>query len=131
MECQNCGAEIREGKEFCGECGKRISGNTGQEPKKSNENILGLVCYLLGILALVFLITEKENKFIRFHAYQSVLFNVASFFIIVFVVLIDPIIMYSLVSLLVIIVWLVLIYKAYKGEKYKLPIIGDYSEKKA
>ncbi len=131
MKCMYCGAEIKAGKGFCGECGKPISGNTGQGTKKSNENILGLVCYLLGILAIVFLITEKDNKFIRFHAYQSVLFNVASFFIMIFAVLIDPFIMYGLVSLLIIIIWLVLIYKAYKGEKYKLPIIGDYSERKA
>jgi uncharacterized membrane protein len=39
--------------------------------------------------------------------------------------------LYFLVNLIFFVLWIVLVYKAYKGEKYKLPVIGDYAESKA
>lgn len=134
MKCMKCGAEIKAGEEFCGECGAptQASSDTGTKPNTGvSENILGLLCYLLGILAIIFWLTEKRNKFIRFHAIQSVLFNLTYFFIVFIVALIDPYAMLSLVWFLIFILWVVLMYKAYKGEKYKLPVIGDYAESKA
>lgn len=97
-----------------------------------DENIEGLLCYVLGfITGIIFLVLEKENKFVRFHAMQSIA-TFLPLFVIAFVVGIIPIIgwmaMY-LIGLLELILWLLLMIKAYQGEKYKLPIAGDFAEK--
>jgi len=96
------------------------------------ENIAGLLCYVLGwVTGIIFLFIEKENKFVRFHAVQSiVVFGVLS--IIAIVLNWIPVIgwiLNSIVGLVAFILWVVLIYKAYKGEKYKLPVAGDFAEK--
>ncbi len=96
-----------------------------------DENIEGLLCYVLGfITGILFLILEKENRFVRFHAMQS-----TATFIIIFVVSIVfgmiPLIggvISPLIGLLSLILWLLLMYKAFKGEKYKLPVVGDFAE---
>lgn len=96
-----------------------------------DENIEGLLCYVLGfITGILFLVLEKENKFVRFHAMQS-----TAVFIILFVVSVVfgmiPLIGWvisPLIGLLFLILWLLLMYKAYKGEKYKLPVVGDFAE---
>ena len=96
-----------------------------------DENIEGLLCYLLGfITGILFLILEKENRFVRFHAMQS-----TAIFIILLVVSIVfgmipliNLVISPLIGLLTLILWLLLMYKAYKGEKYKLPVVGDFAE---
>ena len=97
-----------------------------------DENIEGLLCYLLGfITGILFLILEKENKFVRFHAMQSTVTFVV-LFVISMVLWSIPIIGWvisPLISLLSLILWILLMYKAYQGEIYKLPIAGDFAEK--
>ena len=97
-----------------------------------DENIEGLLCYLLGfITGILFLILEKENKFVRFHAMQSTVTFVV-LFVISMVLWSIPIIGWvisPLISLLSFILWILLMYKAYQGEIYKLPIAGDFAEK--
>jgi len=97
-----------------------------------DENIEGLLCYLLGfITGILFLILEKENKFVRFHAMQSTVTFVV-LFVISMVLWSIPIIGWvisPLISLLSLILWILLMYKAYQGEVYKLPIVGDLAEK--
>ncbi len=96
-----------------------------------DENIEGLLCYVLGfITGILFLILEKDNKFVRFHAMQSI-----ATFLIIFVISIVigfiPVIgllLSPLIGLVALILWLLLMFKAYKGEKYKLPIAGDFAE---
>ena len=96
-----------------------------------DENIEGLLCYVLGfITGILFLILEKDNKFVRFHAMQSI----ATFliiFVISMVIGFIPVIgwlLSPLIGLVALILWLLLMFKAYKGEKYKLPIEGDFAE---
>lgn len=96
------------------------------------ENLEGLLCYVLGWLTgLVFLIVETNNAFVRFHALQS-LVTFLGLFIISFVIGLVPV-LGILVSLLLvplqIVLWILLMVKAYKGERYKLPIVGDFVEK--
>jgi uncharacterized membrane protein len=103
------------------------------------ENIAGLLCYVLGwITGIVFLVLEKENKFVRFHAMQSI----ATFLPLMIIAwIIGWIIMWipfvgwaigglisTLIWILVLILWLILMFKAYQGELYKLPIVGDFAE---
>jgi len=96
------------------------------------ENIEGLLCYVLGWLTgIIFVVLEKENKFVRFHAFQSI----ATFLILMvagwiarslgFIFAIFGV----LIGILTFILWIILMWKAYKGEMYKLPIVGDWAEK--
>ncbi len=107
------------------------------EEKRTNtalgidENIEGLLCYILGfITGILFLILEKENKFVRFHAMQStatfiVLFVVSM--VLGFIPFIGWLISF-LIGLLGLVLWLLLMYKAYNKEIYKLPVVGDFAE---
>jgi uncharacterized membrane protein len=100
-----------------------------------DENLAGVLCYVLGwVTGIVFLLLEKENKFVRFHAWQSIatflpltilIWIVQWFFWVPFV---GGAIIW-LLWVLWLILWLVLMFKAYQGEKYKLPIVGDFAEK--
>jgi len=96
-----------------------------------DENIAGLLCYILGfITGIVFLLIEKENKFVRFHAMQSLMTFLGIFIISIiggFIPIIGWIISILLVPISAIL-WILLMFKAYKGEKYKLPFIGNYAE---
>ena len=92
------------------------------------ENVAGLLCYALGwVSGLVFILLEKENRFIRFHAMQSIIvFGFAS--IVGMFFFWNPFIGW-LVSGLAFALWIVLMVKAYQGEMYKLPVAGDLAEK--
>jgi uncharacterized membrane protein len=99
-----------------------------------DENIAGLLCYVLGwISGLVFFLIEKENKFVRFHALQSIIvFGVL--FIAGFILGYIPFIGWVfkwLISVLALVLWIILMIKAYQGEKFKLPWAGDLAEKNA
>ncbi len=96
------------------------------------ENVAGLLCYVLGwISGIIFLLIETENKFVRFHAMQSIIvFGVLS--IVSFILSWIPHVRWfggGLVGALAFILWVVLMYKAYQGERYKLPWAGDQAEK--
>ena len=90
-------------------------------------NTAAALSYVLGWLTgIVFLLIEKD-PFVRFHAMQSIItFGLLT--IISFV----PIIGWLLSPLAMIVgfvLWLVLIFKAYQGEEFKLPVIGDFAKK--
>lgn len=95
------------------------------------ENLESLLCYALGwISGIVFLLMEKENELVRFHALQS-LVTFGALHLASFVVLFIPI-LGILLSLLLwpfgLVLWIILMIKAYKGERYKLPVVGDFVE---
>jgi uncharacterized membrane protein len=105
-----------------------------------DENVAGLLCYVLGwISGLVFLLIEKDSKFVKFHAIQSiVVFGAISVaYIILAIINVIPyvglitIVLYPLLGLLSLVLWIVLMVKAYQGQKYKLPWSGNFAEKKA
>ncbi|MFH0942962.1 MAG: DUF4870 domain-containing protein [Candidatus Beckwithbacteria bacterium] len=91
------------------------------------EKVACSLTYVLGwITGLVFLLAEKENAKVRFHAMQSLMFF-AAMTIISFVPvvgwLLSPVVM-----ILAFIVWLMAIYKAYNGEDFELPIVGKLAK---
>lgn len=94
------------------------------------ENVAGLLCYILGfITGIIFIIIEKENKFVRFHAMQSIILSGSLFVLQIALSMIPFLVMISsLLGLAGLIIAIFLMYKAYQGEKYKLPIIGDIAE---
>ena len=98
-----------------------------------NENVAGLLCYVLGwISGVVFILIEPENKFVRFHAIQSIVtfgvLNVVGF-ILNWIPVIGGFVSW-VISVLGFILWIVLMVKAYQGTKYKLPWAGDFAEKR-
>lgn len=106
----------------------------GGEIKTSglDQNVAGLLCYLGGfITGIIFLIIEKENRFVRFHAMQSI-FTFAAIFVISMVINVIPL-LGLLVSILLaplsMILWIVLMVKAYQGKWFKLPFVGELAEK--
>ena len=96
------------------------------------ENVAGLLCYLLWwITGVIFLIIEPKNKFVRFHALQSITtFGVLWIAGMIFTWI--PVIGWiigTIIWILGFILWILMMYKAYQGEQYKLPISGDMAEK--
>lgn len=96
-----------------------------------SENIEGLLAYLgWWVTGLLFYFLEPQNKFVRFHAMQSiVVFGAIT--VAAFVLGLIPIIGWILSPLLwlagvALMIWLM--YKAYQGEMYKLPWAGDFAE---
>ena len=97
-------------------------------------NLAGLLCYVLGwVTGLIFFLMEKENKFVRFHAMQSIVvfgaFSVVTY-ILSFIPFIGWIIS-GLLGVLAFVLWIILMIKAYQGERYKLPWAGNFAEKQA
>ncbi len=99
---------------------------TGIQP-----NVAGLLCYLAGwITGLIFLLIEKENKFVRFQAVQSI----ATYVVLMVIYLIFSFIPFGwiiniFVGIGMFVLWIVLMMKAYQGKLFKLPVVGDFSEK--
>lgn len=96
-----------------------------------NENLMGAASYLLGVITgIIFLIIEKENKFVRFHAMQSTIMF-GGVFIANMVLPFIPILGWLVGTVLMFgsfIFWIVCMWKAFQGEMYKVPYIGDIAE---
>lgn len=113
-----------------------------------DTNVGALLCYLpVCLISLIYsiivIVTEKENKFMRFHAFQSLLLTVIYIVLMVGISIIGGVIvaavsetlgaLVSLLSFVVVIAFLAaMIYgciKGYQGQKFKFPIVGDMAEK--
>lgn len=103
-----------------------------------SDNLAAALAYVTIIPAIIFLILEPYNRIplVRFHAFQSIGLGVSAF-ILRLAITVLPLswMVYSLLSAVIglglFIAWLIAILKAYKGEFYKLPVIGDFAEKQA
>jgi uncharacterized membrane protein len=111
-----------------------------QEPKKKSstgldENIAGGLCYVLGwITGLIFFMVEKESRFVKFHAMQSIVVSGALTLINIATSIFTPglrMVISPLVSICTVVIIIMMIIKAYNGELYKLPIAGDIAEKQS
>ena len=93
----------------------------------------GWLSYLFGwITGLIFLLLERENRFVRFHAMQSLIFfGGVSLVTTVFSQI--PLLGFigGGLGFVSFICWIFLMVKAARGKYYKLPIIGDFAEKQA
>ena len=109
-----------------------MSDSIGTEKSSTglDVNLAGALAYLaLAVSGIVLLIIEKDSRFVRFHAMQSIAVGVVS--IVLTLILVSSIIGLVLVPVLwlfFLLLWLFLMYKAYQGERYKLPFIGDFVE---
>lgn len=114
-----------------------------------DTNVGALLCYLPVcaislIYSIIVIATDKDNKTVRFHAFQSLILTVAYIVVVVVLSVLGGIIagvtgsailgsLFSLLSLVVILGFLVAMIigcvKGYSGSSYKLPVIGDMAEK--
>jgi len=140
--CPSCGAQIADGA-TCTKCAPGTVPSTLAVPAGAGlaDNVAGALAYVTIIPAIVFLVMEPFNRkrFIRFHAFQCLFFAVAWTVLWIGLSLIAHIpflgwatlIIWPLVSLVGFVIWLVLVLKAYQGQMFKLPVIGDMSEQQA
>ena len=101
--------------------------STGLEP-----NVAGFLCYLFWwVTGVIGLILEKENKFVRFHALQSIIVF-GTLFMAITALSWMPVVggfFSAVIGILTFVLWILLMVKAYQGEKYKIPLAGDFVEK--
>jgi uncharacterized membrane protein len=116
-------------------------------PSGLTDNVAAALCYLLGVITgILFLVLApyNQNRTIRFHAFQAIFFHVGVIilwivFMIVSAILAQIPILGWIIGLLgwmalgigALIVWLMLMYKAYNNERLVLPIVGPLAEKQA
>ena len=106
---------------------------------------MAALSYVLGIITaiIVLIVAERKDKFTKFHAMQSLIWNILylvvgwaiGMLLVPFTIVgIEAIIftgiflLWPLYALVGFVMWIVLIVKAYNGEKFKLPVIGDWAE---
>jgi len=159
MFCSKCGAENPEGAEFCSKCGVALGvsakpsegGNNpgAQSSTGMSANVAGLLCYVglpvAWIGGIVFVLLEKKSKFVKFHAWQSIMtFGVLT--VVQIILSIIAAIAWTTLSLglawgvhvLGIIVWVIafglavaLMILAYQGKMWKVPLAGNWAERRA
>jgi uncharacterized membrane protein len=157
--CAKCGSVVSAGASFCNVCGSPVSAGSVPAPLPPTpapapgvttvgmtSNVAGALCYLVGwITGIIFLVLEpyKRDPFVRFHAFQSIIFSVALMIFSfiwsnLFLGALTLGFMFSILSLIASLVylgcflfWLFLMYKAYNNESFKIPVIGDWAAKQA
>ncbi|RZN61457.1 DUF4870 domain-containing protein [Methanonatronarchaeum sp. AMET6-2] len=117
----------------------------GETSTGLNENIAGALCYLLGFLTgILFYFIESENSFVRYHAVQSIVIFGGIFVLYIVLGVLGGILaigffggvvalvvwgLMLLLGLLSFVLWLYLMFKAYKGEKTRLPLVSGWTDK--
>lgn len=107
-------------------------GNNSNKGSSTNleENVAALLCYLGSfVTGIIFIIIEKNSKFVRFHAMQSIVFF-GGLVVINFIVGFLPFstILSGLITLFTFIMWIVFMVKAYQKEYFKFPVTGQVAE---
>jgi uncharacterized membrane protein len=164
--CKACGKELPEGNMFCPSCGASVTAPAAATPAAAAAgggsiaiadasaaqpmatNVAGALAYLAGfITGLVFMLTEpyKSNSFIRFHAFQSIFFNVAWVALWMVWMMLSAILtpltagIFGIIALPVMLLlglvgfgtWLFLMYQAYQQKLFRLPFIGKFAAQQA
>lgn len=120
------------------------AGLLGPTSMGMQANVAAGLSYLFGwIGGLIFFLGEKQNRFVRFHAMQSLLLSgsLTVLYIVLWVLDIVSLAAYAsflpllfgglfwLAGLAGFVLWIVLLINAFQGRYFKLPVIGDYAEK--
>jgi len=137
--CSACGTELPVAATACPKCGQPVSTTTPTPTITGiQENIAGLLCYVLWwVTGLVFFLLDKR-PFVRFHALQSIItfgaLNVIQW-VIAWSGWFGGFFIWGMLNgllwLLGVVLWIVCMVKAYQGVRFKLPIAGDLAEQLA
>ena len=139
MICPSCNAETGNSSAFCPQCGANTTtGAAAAIPAQQgglSETAAGAIAYITIIPAIIFLAMEPYNRssFIRFHSWQSICLGVTAA-VVHTILAVIPILGWILlfpVSLAFLALWIFVIFKASKGERYKIPFIGNFAEQQA
>ncbi len=147
--CCKCGSEVAAGAGFCRKCGQAQLGGaavvqtTQSAQSGMSENVAAFLCYLVGwVTGIIFFLIDKR-PFVRFHAAQSiVVFGGLHVINIMLGILFGAGMMfrggygafgvgaalYSLISLVGLILWILLMVKAYQHEKFEVPIAAGIAK---
>jgi uncharacterized membrane protein len=146
--CQTCGAAFADGG-ACPTCSQRAQVLSPPAAAAGlPANTAGALAYLAGIVTgILFLVIDpyKTDRFVRFHAFQSIFFNVAwialwiawtMIGLVLGAVTKGPFFILQVPIDLVLIVggfalWVFLMYSAYQGKTTRLPVIGALAAKQA
>ena len=146
--CPSCGQEVGSAS-FCPKCGaNQVMAPAGgpvavaATSEGLAENVAGLLCYLAGwITGIIFLLIDKR-PFVKFHAAQSIVVFGGLHIISVVLGIFLGVSLFSgglhlfgpgflvlhLVNLVAFVLWILLMIKAYQGERFKLPVVSDLAE---
>ncbi|HUZ46387.1 MAG TPA: zinc-ribbon domain-containing protein [Terriglobia bacterium] len=148
--CAKCGAALPDHANFCASCGARAGTSqvgTTAGAAEIPSNIAALLCYIFWpVTSALFLILGpyRTDKFVRFHAYQALYLGL--FGIGLGIALRIPTTILKLIpvlgGILNFLIWMVygagifglvifVVLKAYRGEEYRIPVIGMLAAKKA
>jgi uncharacterized membrane protein len=120
----------------------RAQGRVGGLP----ESIAGALAYFTFVPAVIFLLRTpfSKNRFVRFHSVQCLLLWVASGLfaiavklasVVLFILpVLGPLLVWlvsTVVVLAAVVIWVVLVVKAFQGEMFKLPLLGDFAAQQA
>lgn len=102
---------------------------TNEKPYNLDRNVEAAMAYILApITGFIVLYFEKKDSFIRFHAYQSIVFGIVSFVLwqiaTVTTTILIGFILLPVVSVGSFILWLLLMWKAYNNEEWEIPYLG-------
>ena len=103
----------------------------GKSSTGLDENLAGVLCYLIGwVSGLVFAVLETRSNFVRFHALQSIYFLGAINLLAIALYWIPVVgdVLTWLVLSIGIVLWIILMVKAYQGEMFKMPWAGKQAE---
>jgi uncharacterized membrane protein len=161
--CSSCGAQVPDGNAFCNSCGKPLTAQsspaaTGSAPPASipapsnpsaspteglQENVAGLLCYVLWwVTGIIFLIIDKR-PFVKFHAAQSIVVfgGITIIYYIIGAAFATSIAfgglgmgwtfgysIFMLVRLISLIAWIFLMVKAYQHVLFRVPIAADIAD---
>ncbi len=165
--CASCGSSVTDGAAFCAGCGKPVASSVqpvavaqaggaavavqpmAAQPAATGltSNVAAALAYILGfITGILFLVLEpyKHDRFVRFHAMQSILYSAAGIvFRIGWSILVSAVIDVSgwaglvlvpvglVISLGLFGFWIFLMYQAYSNREFRIPIIGAIAAKQA
>jgi uncharacterized membrane protein len=139
--CSKCGTQIADGA-TCPKCaGTAPATGATAVTGGLTDNVAGALAYVTIVPAIVFLVLEpyNKNRFIRFHSFQCLLVTGALFALGIALAIIAMIPIVGLITIPLhfiiwigaFVLWIVLLLKAYQGQLFKLPVIGDMAEKQA
>ncbi len=104
----------------------------GAANRRLEPRLAAVLCYLLWIVTGIILFRlERESRFVRFHALQSILYCAVVVVVLASVTLAGLQFLSALLGLASLAVWLLLMFRAARGDWFELPVVGWWAERNA